>query len=465
MTEHLFIVMSIRTVAIAGLSIVIGTLFRRARPSARSLVWNSALLASLITPLVWTIAPPLTVFVPARLLFATPTASAAATASIVEQSHDQTAAATASPVNAKAAQRAGKLSRDRTDLPIGQILICLWLAGVLILAIRFGRQVACARLLARRTSGASHPRLDGLLRDARSSLRIRHEVAVRQSNEIDIPLVTGIRRPVILLPASASEWTEDELRIVLLHELAHIRRADIAVRAVAMIACAIHWFNPLVWMLASLSTRDAELAADDLVLYAGIRPSTYADALLNLAGTVFQFPAVQPAMPLARRGGLADRVHAILRESHRRTDTGRFARVTLIGGSCCIALLAACVRFAPTLTPGLIAPPRKSGATTSRKPVSRSPVTTKLAPRAPVSAVQLASPPTVTDSSWVDGATNGLIRALADVSPQVRGGAAHSLGKLRAASARSALLALADDPDKYVRYEVDQALAALDQSN
>jgi len=83
----------------------------------------------------------------------------------------------------------------------------------------------------------------------------------------------------------------------------------------------------------------------------------------------------------------------------------------------------------------------------------------------PVLAARLASPAASTDSSWIDGATDGLIRALSDASPQVRGGAAHSLGRIRAERARSALLAVVDDPDKYVRYEVDQALAALDRSN
>jgi beta-lactamase regulating signal transducer with metallopeptidase domain len=473
MTDHLLVTMSIRTVALAGLSIVIGTLFRRARPSVRSLVWNSALLGCLITPLVWSITPPVTVFVPARFLFA------AAAPSTIEQSREQSPTPSPSGIDAKASQLTDDPSRDRTVPTTGQILLYMWLAGVLFLAIRFGRQVRCARRLARRTTRVSHPRLSALLTDATSSLRIRREVSVRQSSNVDIPLVTGILHPVILLPASASEWTEDELRIVLLHELAHVHRGDIAVRAVSMIACAIHWFNPLVWMLAGLSIRDAELAADDLVLYAGVRPSTYADALLNLAGSVFQFPAVQPAMPFARRGGLADRVHAILRESHRRTDAGRFTRVALFGGSCSIALLAACVRFAPAATTALTSGPQSSMETTNQMSDSRVPLATtnatsdsyrplptiKLPPRIPDTVARLASPAPATDSSWIDAATDGLIRALADVSPQVRGGAAHSLGHLRAERARSALLALADDPDKYVRYEVDQALAALDRSN
>jgi beta-lactamase regulating signal transducer with metallopeptidase domain len=476
MTDHLLVTMSIRTLAIAGVSIFIGTLFRRAKPSSRSIVWNSALLACLIAPLASNIAPSITVFVPKRLLFA------AAAPPTIERSQEQfrerSPAASHSAIDAKASQHADAVSRDRNVPTTAQILLFLWLAGVLFMAIRFGRQVLCARRLARRTTRVSHPRLTALLTDARSSLRIRREVEVRQSYDVDIPLVTGILSPVILLPASAGEWTEVELRIVLLHELAHVRRGDIAVRAVAMIACAIHWFNPLVWVIAGFSTRDAELAADELVLYAGVRPSTYADALLNLAGSVFHFPAVQPAMPLARRGGLADRVHAILRETHRRTDTGRFTRVALIGGSCSIALLAACVRFAPAVTTALTSAPRPSASTTNQMAASRAPLatisatsdsyhpapTTRLAPRIPAS-VAFASAAAATDSSWIDGATDGLIRALADVSPQVRGGAAHSLGRLHAERARSALLALADDPDKYVRYEVDQALTALDRSN
>jgi beta-lactamase regulating signal transducer with metallopeptidase domain len=336
--------------------------------------------------------------------------------------------------------RAGAPLRDVNAGKPGQILLYLWLCGVLFFGIRFGRQIHCARRLVRRATRVDHPRLAGLLADAKSSLRMRPEVAVLQSSQIDIPLATGILHPVILLPASACEWTEDELRIVLLHELAHVRRADISARALAMIACAIHWFNPLVWMLGRLSTRDAELAADDLVLYAGVRPSTYADALLNLAGSVFHVPAAQPAMPLARRGGLADRVHAILRESHRRTDIGRFTRIAVIAGSCAIGMLAACVRLAPATAANLKSVPDASVA-------------------------RIALPVSTNDSSWIDSATDGLIRALADVSPQVRGGAAHSLGRLHAERARSALLALANDPDKYARYEADQALAALDRTN
>src|SRR5256885_187343 len=350
--------MSVRTMAISVLALVIGAIFRTARPSARSLVWNSTLLACLITPLAWSVAPPVTVILPAGLF--PPKASPGTVGS---------AAASAIATATHALGGPNAYSRFINPGETGQILLYLWLSGILVFGIRFGRQLVSARRLARQASPVDLPPLPTLLAESRSSLQIRREVAVLQSSKIDIPLATGIVHPVILLPASACEWTDDELRIVLLHELAHVRRADIAARTVAMIACAIHWFNPLVWMLGALSTRDAELAADDMVLHAGVRPSTYADALLNLAGSVFHFPAAQPAMPLARRTGLSDRVHAILRESGRRTDIGRFTRIAVIGGSCPIRMLAACARFAPLettqLTPGLFVPPIAPPATTT----------------------------------------------------------------------------------------------------
>ena len=53
-----------------------------------------------------------------------------------------------------------------------------------------------------------------------------------------------------MLPATARQWSDEQLRSVLLHELAHIKRRDTVVQLLAQIACALHWFNPLVWFAA-----------------------------------------------------------------------------------------------------------------------------------------------------------------------------------------------------------------------
>ena len=316
-----------------------------------------------------------------------------------------------------------------------------------------------------------HPQLDTLLTSTKSALGIRIDVAVLESPEIDIPIATGVFHPTILVPADASEWSAETLQIVLLHELAHVRRADILARAAAMIACGLHWFNPVVWVLNALAIRDAELAADDLVLRAGVRASSYADLLLNLADGVFRYSNMQPAMPFAREGMLAERIHAILRESGIRQELGDFARSSVLIGGCAIAMLAACVQFAPLARESAPTAQARPGSTTlagqtdAEAPTATRPTSKSVGTFEQVAGRRASKRDAAprTDSSWVAAAIDGLIVALEDSSPQVRGEAAHALGNLRAAKAQQSMKRLVLDPDKFVRYEAQQALPKLDR--
>src|SRR5262249_11453331 len=87
-----------------------------------------------------------------------------------------------------------------------------------------------------------------------------------------IPVVWGILRSRLLLPAAARHWSAEQLRSVLLHELAHVKRRDMTVQLLAQLACALHWFNPLVWFAAWRLGVERERACDDLVLAGGVRP-------------------------------------------------------------------------------------------------------------------------------------------------------------------------------------------------
>ena len=85
-----------------------------------------------------------------------------------------------------------------------------------------------------------------------------------------------------MLPDAARQWSGEQLRSVLLHELAHIKRRDTIVQLLAQVACALHWFNPLVWFAAWRLHVERERACDDLVLASGVRPSAYAGHLLDV---------------------------------------------------------------------------------------------------------------------------------------------------------------------------------------
>lgn len=82
--------------------------------------------------------------------------------------------------------------------------------------------------------------------------------------ELPAPMLAGVFRPVLLLPAVLEE--REDLRFALLHELTHFRRRDILLKALALAANALHWFNPLMWYMVRLVDRDLELACDEDIL-------------------------------------------------------------------------------------------------------------------------------------------------------------------------------------------------------
>ena len=86
-------------------------------------------------------------------------------------------------------------------------------------------------------------------------------VTFRRSTGSTMPMTWGVMKPVVLMPAEADAWPEDRLRIVLLHELAHVKRADCLTHLLAQTACAVYWINPLSWIAARRATITTQRSA------------------------------------------------------------------------------------------------------------------------------------------------------------------------------------------------------------
>jgi hypothetical protein len=146
----------------------------------------------------------------------------------------------------------------------------------------------------------------------------------------------GLTRARVLLPAEAEDWPLDRQRVVLLHELAHVKRRDSMTQMLAHLACAVYWFNPLVWLAAQRLRAERERACDDLVLAAGTRGSDYADHLLDIARSLRSdaWPTWS-AVTMAHRSQLEGRLMAILdpalpRRSPTRRAVAAFAAVAIV---------------------------------------------------------------------------------------------------------------------------------------
>jgi len=184
--------------------------------------------------------------------------------------------------------------------------------------VLFGRIALSHRRLNRIVSAASgaDSSWQWLADDVRASLGITRQVRVRVTDATNVPAIAGLWQPVLLLPMETDTWPIDQRRAVLLHELAHVARWDGLAQLLDQIACAIYWFVPLVWYGARRAAVLRELASDDVVLRAGMRPSTYVQTLISLVQSRTEGSAA--ALAMAQPSRMQERVMAILNPTTKR---------------------------------------------------------------------------------------------------------------------------------------------------
>jgi TonB family protein len=303
------------TLILAAAALLVWMLRRRSA-ATRHLVWTAAAAALLALPLLAWLMPQ--VRVPVRnsgpmaifqvFVTATPLASGART-----------------PAAARGLA-AGVASRlPDSTLPWIEIL---WAAGVAFsLAQMLWAWMTLVRLRRRARPFREAADTEVLAR----SLGIEHRVELLESPRGTMPMTCGILRPAVLMPAGSAEWTRERLRIVLLHELAHVRRGDLATHLMARMALSLNWWNPLAWYAWRAFVRERERATDDLVLAAGERASDYAGHLLEIARSFQPEPATAAAaLAMARRSQLEGRLVAILDTGINRRPAGRRAALVAV---------------------------------------------------------------------------------------------------------------------------------------
>jgi TonB family protein len=193
--------------------------------------------------------------------------------------------------------------------------------GLFVLAIGFIRQ----RSLASRTQMLSDPTLAAIARDAAARLGCRRRIRITQSLDECMPMTWGVLRPRVLVPKCIDQWPEERKRIVIAHELAHVRRLDWLLQMLAQLACAVYWFNPLFWIACNGLFRESEEACDDMVINLGVDAREYASHLFEIARALRHSGSVwSPTLAMARPSTLEKRFAALLNStSNHRGITGR----------------------------------------------------------------------------------------------------------------------------------------------
>lgn len=145
---------------------------------------------------------------------------------------------------------------------LARILVFVWIAGLpLGLAITLGGHWRFTRQL-RGSPATDDPRLLALWNECRLLAEVGRAIPVVMTDTLAQPALHGLLRPRLLLPESAAALSDEQLRMVMLHELAHVRRRDVAVNWGLALLRMVHWWNPVFWLAAGRFAALREEACD-----------------------------------------------------------------------------------------------------------------------------------------------------------------------------------------------------------
>lgn len=226
-----------------------------------------------------------------------------------------------------------------------QISLLDWLLALAILSVVIVTQMLVLRslfaqvrfwILLRGSAELNEPGLiDVLLREC-DSLKVRQRPMLREVVGLSTPAVFGVFRATICLPVGfVSKVSGEELRWVLRHELAHIRRRDPAMMVLASVAQAFHWFNPLIWLAVGNLRSSMETAADRLAMEKGTAQemACYGHLILRLAEGSDGAGHMGPAMGLisfAASDRLKQRMEMLVQDMPQRSWLTMFGVVSVI---------------------------------------------------------------------------------------------------------------------------------------
>jgi beta-lactamase regulating signal transducer with metallopeptidase domain len=443
--------LTLRSTAILAAAWLLTKLMPRATAATRHLVWHGALVASVLAPLFAAADFPQVPVVPEAQV-----GQLRSILTAIDAPLPSSVAASSRPVVGLTNAAARRELPDSLQFVgiVGTTVVGLWFLAGWMSAARLSRRAQPAPV-------AWQLQLNALCQ----RLKINRDVRLRVVPDCCSPLTTGLIRNVILVPRTAAAWSDDRRRAVLLHELAHIKRNDCRVQLGSHIACAIYWFNPLVWIAAGELRRERERACDDQVLHLGARASSYATHLLDIASELR--PTVRPsaALAMARPSELEGRLLSVLAAGRARVPlrSTRWAVVTAVSLTAAAALSATSSSSSPE-TPAPNVFDSSAHYVVANDVVFSSDETPR--PRAEAEAtLQSAPDPQQRERATLALAFSSgrdvipaLLKALADTDSQVREKAAIGLALRRDPRVVEPLIAALSDEDSQVREKAAIAL-------
>jgi len=150
-----------------------------------------------------------------------------------------------------------------SQISLNMVLFVIWVIGILTLLSAYIRN---EKLFYTSLYKAEPLKIDGLIQDLQNKLNIKRHVNILTAPNVPAPFTKGLKNPIIYLPEDARTWNHNQLKHVISHELAHVKRKDIILITFQNIINTIYFFHPLVWIANHQINFQREKICDDIAI-------------------------------------------------------------------------------------------------------------------------------------------------------------------------------------------------------
>lgn len=193
-----------------------------------------------------------------------------------EETHPDTVVTYDTPIEYREVNLSPKISIRLFDL-----IAYIWGAGVLIFLLVV--IISYFRFLCRKSKNSVKISGNKIFSEVKKELKIKKHIRLKASSDIDSPILVGVLFPTVYIPCR--EIPDDNMRMVLLHELTHYKRKDLLIKWFAVLVNAVHWFNPLCYLACANLSEACEVSCDMSVTknMSEDEQKLYMQTILNLA--------------------------------------------------------------------------------------------------------------------------------------------------------------------------------------
>jgi len=204
-------------------------------------------------------------------------------------------------------------------ISIWQIIAFLWIIGVIgFFAYHVIRHYRFLKLIKRWSERITDERILNLFENLKAEMKISKNINLYHSSCMGSPMMFGLINPRIVLPTE--KISEDELRFILKHELVHYKRKDLYYKFIVLITTAIHWFNPLIYLMVRVINEQCELSCDAEIIR-GTDADTrlkYSEAIIGVVNYKSRLKTILSTNFYGGKKGMKKRISSIMDTGNKR---------------------------------------------------------------------------------------------------------------------------------------------------